>query len=737
MIEKIKQKFLELIKNKKIVAGVALGLVCILVLSIALCSGKKPGKDDNKVDLPTDPFAGKTHAQISESLYNSVLGEFNDLYEDAKAADTIAERFALMAIAEAKMLSTGVMLPSTAQGGNYAISRVAPYTSSPVLWGNDSDRFYKSIIVNEDPLLPAERDELKAKWAELRGTGEYRAWAKEYLKGKNYTLADEYTFGYTADPTTWDILNTSEAVDAEAIVNTFDGLLEYDNENVQQPALAESYTISEDGLTYTFKIREGVKWVNYQGVYVENLTAHSFVAGFQHMLDAQGGLEYLVQGVVKNAYEYCVGEVTDFDKVGIKAVDDYTLVYTLEQPTSYFTTMFGYNVFAPMSKVMFEANGGVFGVDAFADAQAGETYTYGTTAETIGYCGPYLVASVTASNSIVFEANDSYWNAEEVELNKITWRFIDGQDPTETYDLMKAGTFAGAGLNTNAVAKAKADGLFDRYAYVSGTDATSYPVFLNLYRSQYGNYNDATVAPTTLTEADKIRTNLALQNENFRLAFVTALDRGAYNATLVGDDLKLASLVNSYTPGDFVSLPEEVTVKINGTDKTYAAGTFYGAIMQDQLDADGIKIKVWDKDANAGAGASYGFDGWYNPEFSQEKLTAAIEELKAQNVEISKDKPIILELPYYDVYTPYANRANALKQSIEATTNGLIKVQLVKCGGSDPYNWYDATYFPQSGNDMNYNISDNSGWGPDYGDPATYLDTMYLGGYMLKCLGIY
>ncbi len=726
--------------SKKLICLI-LSLVMIVAAFAGCGDSKKPSGDENKggvTGTPVDPYAGKDHGEASEALYNEVLGEFDTYYKAAKEAATVSERFALMAIAEAKLLGTGVMLPSTANGGNYAISRVAPYSVSTVLWGNDSDRFYTSVIVNEDPLTPALRDEMKAKWGEFATGAEYLAWAKTFLQEKGYTLADTYSFGYTSDPQTWDAQSTSNAADSEAIVNTYDGLMEYDAKNKQVYALAESHTVSEDGLVYTFKLREGVQWVDYQGKAIEEVTAESFVYGFQHMLDAQGGLEYLVQGVVKNASQYIAGEITDMAEVGVKAVDKYTVEYTLEAPASYFMTMLGYNVFAPISKVFYESKGGVWGIDALADATANsDTYTYGTSHENIAYCGPYLVKSAVAENSIVFELNDSYWNKENVQIKTMTWKFISGKNATESYDLMVDGTFAGSSLNSDAAAKAKADGNFDKYAYVSGTDATSYPVFMNVYRTQYGNYNDESVAPTTLSDLEKVRANLAMQNVNFRLALTTALDRGAYNATVVGDDLKLASLVNSYTPGNFVKLDEEVTVKIGDADKTYAAGTYYGQIMQDQLDADGIKVTVWDPQADGGIGASFGFDGWYDVDYSRELLKKAVEELKKLNVEITKENPLKLEIPYYDINDNYANRAAALEQSIEASSEGLIDIVTVKCGGEDAYNWYYATYFPEAGDDMNFNLMDNSGWGPDYGDPQTYLDTMFLGGYMLKCIGLY
>ncbi len=716
---------------------ISLALVLMMLVAVFTGCGPSTSGDGNDV-TPVDPYAGKDHNEVSEDLYAKVLGEFDTYYKAAKEANTISERFALMAIAEAKLLKTGVMLPSTANGGNYAISRVAPYSVSSVLWGNDSDRFYTAVIVKGDPLTPALRDEMKAKWGTCKTADEYLSWAKTFLGSKGYAIADTYTLGYSSDPQTWDAQATSKAADSEAIVNTYDGLMEYDAKNNQVYALAESHTVSEDGLKYTFKLREGVKWVDYQGKEIEEVTADSFVYGFRHMLDSAGGLEYLVQGIVVNASEYIAGEITDFAEVGVKAIDKYTVEYTLCQPTSYFMTMLGYNVFAPISKTFYESKGGVWGVEEYATASADtDKYTYGNSYQNIAYCGPYLVKSAVAENSIVFEANSTYWNKAKVQIKTLTWKFISGKNATESYDLMVDGTFAGAGLNSDAAAKAKADGNFDKYAYVSGTDATSFPVFMNVYRTQYGNYNDVTVAATTFTELEKVRANLAMQNEAFRLALCTSLDRGAYNSTVVGDDLKLASLVNSYTPGNFVKLDEEVTVDINGTAKTYAAGTYYGQIMQDQLTADGIEVTVWDPEGDGGVGASFGYDGWYNVEFCREQLKKAVEELKEVGVEISKENPLKLEVPYYDIHDVYANRAAALEQSMEEATEGLVDVVLVPCGGDSSSNWYYATYYAPTGAEANYNMMDNSGWGPDYGDPSTYLDTMFLGGYMLKSIGLY
>lgn len=682
--------------------------------------------------VPTTPLPTGDYNAMSAAIYDAQLGAFNTLYQAAKEEQNVSKRYALMAQAEAKLLEAAVLIPGTTNGGNYGLSRVAKRSASTVLWGNDSDRFHNVLVTTE--LISAEdQTHLKAMWNEVRGTGTYSQKATDYLKEKGYTLKDTYNMGYVSDPQTWDALATSRSADSEAIVNTYDGLVEYDNENEIKPALAESWEVSEDGKTYTFHIRQGAKWVDAQGREVADVKADDFVAGMQHMLDAGGGLEYLVENIIVNALEYNTGDVTDFAEVGVKATDDNTVVYTLCQPTSYFITMLGYNVFAPMSRTYFESKGGVFGKDDYKAAVDAGTMKYGQTVNDIAYCGPYTVTNHTAENTIVFEANPTYWNKDNITIKTLTWKFNDGQDPTKAYEDTKAGTLDGCGLSSASLEACKADGNFEKYCTVSDTDATSFVLFLNLNRNAYANFNDETKAVSTMTDDQKKRTDAAMLNVHFRRAIGMGLDIATYNGQVVGEELKLNSVRNSYTPGNFVALEEDVTIEINGESKTFAKGTYYGEIMQAQIDADGVKIKVWDAENQT----SDGFAGWHNPANAYEELQQAITELKEFGVEISKDNPIVMDLPYYSGADVYTNRAQTLKQSVEEALQGCVVVNLVSC--ADTKEWYYAGYYTESGKDANYTLYDVSGWGPDYGDPATYLDTM-LGdgaGYMAKCLGLF
>lgn len=717
-------------KQRKIFA--ILAMVLVLVLSVAVFAACNPDSPEMPVRHPE--IDQETYLTKSQEIYDAQLGEFKTAYAKALAAENVSERFALMAIAEAKLLESGVFLPATAQGGNYAISKAAPGTITSVLWGNDSDRFH-NVIVATELIKATDRSAMKAEWSKMKSAGklgaEYESYVKSYLTEKGYSIKRTYDIGYVSDPQTWDALATSNSEDSEAIVNTYDSLLEYDALNNLQPALAQSYDVSEDGLTYTFHLREGLTWVNSQGKKVADLKADDFVAGFQHMLDAEGGLEYLVQGVIKNAAEYCEGKAT-FAEVGVKATDERTVVYTLEQPANYFLTMLGYNIFAPMSRSYYESKGGKFGADFNA---AAEDYKYGKTKDDIAYCGPYTVESYAKESEVVFTKNESYWNKDGINVDKITWHYNDNSVATKAYDDVMSGVLDGTGLNSAALQKAKQSTVFDTYHYVSTPNATSFVNFVNLNRTYYANMNDETalVSPKTLEQAQK--TTKAVQNVHFRRALAMGLDRVTYNAQTVGAELAPVSLINSYTPGNFVSLTEDVTVDINGKATEFKKGTFYGQILQAQIDADGVKIKVWDPKADDGAGGSTGYDGWYNAENAKAELEIAISELAKEGVEVSASNPVHIDLPYNSASSVYTNRATAYKQSIEKSLEGKVIVNLVAAAKQDQ--WLYAGYRITAGYQANYDIYDLAGWGPDYGDPSSYLDTIAEGGYMLKCLGIF
>ena len=717
------------------------GFLAAATLTLAACGGNdnpatttETGKGTTVV--PTEPTETSKTPEVKkfytaetsdDEVYMEVLGDFYAAYSTAKEEENVAKSFALQAIAEAKLLESGVMLPTTTRGGNYAITKVAPRTVSSVLWGTDSDRFGTMVVATEK-IKGADRAAMLANWNEHKAEEDYDhdAYVKDYLTANGYTLKTTYNTLYTSDVKQWDALATSRQVDSEVLVNTYAGLLEYDNTNKQKPACATGYTVSEDGLKYTFTLRKDVKWVDAQGAEVATLKADDFVAGFQHMLDAKGGLEYLVEGVIENASEYLGGEA-EFEEVGVKALDDFTVEYTLVKPTSYFNTMLAYNIFAPLNRTYYQSKGGKFGADFDNTAK---DYNYGKSYDSILYNGAYRLTEVTKEAKETFTKNTAYFNADKINIQEVNWRYTDGKDVKKAYNDFKAGTVDGCSLNTTTLELAKKEGLFDDYHYVADTDATSFMNFINVKRQAFANVSDGAVK-TTKTEKEQEETFKALQNQNFRMALASAFDRQTWNAVDVGDDLALNSLRNTYTPGNFVTLPEAVTVSINGEDKTFAAGTLYGEIMQAQLTADGSHIKAFDKETQS----SDGFDGWYNAEAAKAYMAKAVEELGKMGLDLTKTK-IKIELPVFTASEIYTGRFQVFKTSVESALGDYIEFVQTECTTSDQ--WEDTSYNCQTGAEANYDNSDLSGWGPDYGDPSTYLDTfMPAGGYMTKCIGLY
>ena len=181
-----------------------------------------------------------------------------------------------------------------------------------------------------------------------------------------------------------------------------------------------------------------------------------------------------------------------------------------------------------------------------------------------------------------------------MQTHNINIYFNDGSDPLRMYNEAKDGTVAGCAFNSSSLVLAKEDKpegsdktYFDLYHYTTANDGSTYCGWVNIHRGSWANFNDNTVGVSSQTDDQKTATRAAMNNKNFRNALGLAFDRGAFNSTIVGEELKYASLRNAYVPGDFQVTTAEVTVEINGEATTFPAGTYFGQIEQAQLDADG------------------------------------------------------------------------------------------------------------------------------------------------------
>ena len=174
-----------------------------------------------------------------------------------------------------------------------------------------------------------------------------------------------------------------------------------------------------------------------------------------------------------------------------------------------------------------------------------------------------------------------------------------------------------------------------------------------------------------------------------------------------------------YTHPEFVKLENEVTDK---DGHTFPAGTLYGDMVQYYCEQYGMPIDVHD-----------GIDGWYHPEEAKAALEAAKAELGD-----SVTYPIYIDVVYYSASDAETAQANAYKSVIEGTLGAEnVVVNLVEA--TTPEDYYASGYRASNGEAGNYDMFYGSGWGPDFGDPCTYLDT-FLGegaGYMTKVIGVF
>jgi len=664
-------------------------------------------------------------AMDEDEVFEGALGGYDELVAEAHAAKDANLSYVLYARAEAKLLDSGVMAISSTNGGNYAMTRIAARTVPYVLFGNDSDRYEHTVIVKGNStnnfITKEQRASLIEAWEEGR-TGGAPYDPATLLKGWGFEIDDHYNLTFNADIETLDMLDTSAQADSEVICQGLEGLYKYDCYGFRQPAMAVGEpVISADGLTYTFTIRDDAYWYTNDGRQYAKVKADDFVAGFNHMLDGESGLQYLVENIAGvNEYLAEGEDEQDFAAmVGYKALDDTHLEVKLVNPEGYFLTRLNYSVFMPMNREFFRSQGGVFGPDALAQAKEGENYKYGLTTDisSILYNSAYVASSVISEKTMTYVANENYYDADKVTTKTITWVYDDGRAPLMTYSSAVGGFYTAIGLGeaSGILAQAKADGNFEKYAYVTDTDATTFFGGWNLDRQAF-QISNGNVA-SDKTEQQKIDARYAIQNANFRRALQHAWDRITWNALSVGEELAAFSLRNSYTPPEYVVLADDVEYE----GELFGAGTSYGELVEHFLA----------KDYNLNINLDDGQDGWYDPYLARAYLDLAKAEMGANWA------PVKLELLNYSGSVGMTARAAAFKKSIEDVL-GVENVEIVILNGDTLADYYAAGYRASSGKTGDFDLFYGSGWGPDYGDPSTYLDTMVSGiGYMTKVIGLY
>ena len=491
--------------------------------------------------------------------------------------------------------------------------------------------------------------------------------------GSSSNAKGEKTFSYIyeTDPDNLNYLTTGKAATANITSNVIDGLLENDRYGNFVPSMAEDWSVSKDGLTYTYTLRKDAKWYTSEGEEYAEVKAQDFVTGLKYAADKKSDGLYLVQESIKGLDAYVKGEITDFSQVGIKALDDYTVQYTLNKPESFWNSKTTMGVLAPVNEEFLNSKG-----DDFAK---------GTDPSSILYNGPFLLKSIVAKSSVEFEKNPNYWDKDNVHLDKVKLSFWDGQDTNKPTEAFKDGSFTMARLFPTSASYTETEKAFKDNIVYTQQDSTTYLVGTNIDRQSY-KYTSKT------TDEEKTSTKKALLNKDFRQAIAFGFDRTAYASQVNGASGATKLLRNLFVPPTFVQ----------------ADGKNFGELVKEKL------VTYGDEWSNVNLDDAQ--DGLYSPDKAKAEFAKAKAALQADGVKF----PIHLDMPVDQTNTTKVQRVQSFKQSVEenlGSDNVVIDIQQLQ--KDDVQN---ITYFAETAAGEDWDISDNVGWSPDYIDPSTYLD---------------
>ena len=494
-------------------------------------------------------------------------------------------------------------------------------------------------------------------------------------KAGNETTSEDAYYVFSTDVQTLDWHMSQRATDAEITANCVDALTETNSYNNYIGALAEKWEANEEKTEWTFHLRDA-NWVTNTGEVYAPVTADDFVAGLQHLADFDGPTLWIAGSFVEGLADYADGKTTDFSTVGVEAVDEKTVKYTLTTPTPFFNTIVANNAFWPVNRDFLESKGDGCKLGDPDTSNCG--YGAPTDPSSILYNGAYIIDELVSKSSQKLHKNEAYWDAEHVYVNKISRVYNDGSDPAATVKGFEQAEnpFYMATLLTTAPDFAKYLEQYKDYAYTGIQNAYSFGMNFNLNRVNYENSNKT---PEQFADA-----KAALLNSSFRRALKFGLDRVSYMATAVDPSIAEKALRTIECPWDFV---------------TTSDGRAYGELVQAASEDPTVDL-------------SEGQDSIYNPE----KAKAELEKAKA---ELNVSWPIILDILVDEADPSNISQASSLEQSIEASL-GVENVD-IQIHPVDDDTYTGSSYTSNGPQDACWDISTSTGWGYDYVDPKSYL----------------
>lgn len=345
---------------------------------------------------------------------------------------------------------------------------------------------------------------------------------------------DMVTVDMRAEPPDLNPTTTSDVASADILRMTTAGLFKLDANDQPVPDLAESYTVSEDGKTYTIKLRQDAKWNNGDPV-----TANDFIYSWTISMTKETASVYgfILYNNIKNGDKFYAGEC-DASELGCKAVDDYTLEVTFNTPLTYALNLFAFQSYLPVNQKIYEAAG----------TNSDGTSMYNKDIDTMAYNGPYYVSEWVHDDHITLTKNEDFYDADSISIPKVNYVMMT--DANARLSAFQAGQVDCINVNNEQIKQ---------------LEALNEPVYSYTDNSNwYFQYN---------LEGNKI-----LSNAKVRMALGNAVDPQSYVDNVLADGSVVANglvptSINGANDGKYVDGREDLlTHDVEGAKALFEEG---------------------------------------------------------------------------------------------------------------------------------------------------------------------
>lgn len=511
--------------------------------------------------------------------------------------------------------------------------------------------------------------------------------------GREFADEQVYRSLYSSEVTTMNYLVSGTTYELVVGANTIDSLVENDTYGNILPCGAESWEVSEDGLTWTFHLR-GQYWYDADGNQKDPVTANDYVAAARYVCDSamDSNNSYLMDGWIVNAEELInytaaqlaepveqgteAGEDQDIvvdangilyegsdwneetekydtwteipavtpEDLGVEAVDDLTLVYHMVKPRPYFLTALQFGTYWPAPASLLAELGDAYGLDNYS----------------MWFNGAYILSEFKPQEKRIYTKNVNNWDAEHIYIERIE-QICNTEAATLEPEMFLRGEVDGAGIGSDIVADWLSDP--EKSQMISTTRVTG----------DYSYFFGFNFEPKFDAEYEPENWVIAVNNENFRKAVFHGIDRDGYIAAKYPGDDPSIHKINTVTPKGF-------SVN-NGKDYV-----FYGGL------------------------AKYTENDSFDPELAVQFRDAAKAELEAAGCKF----PIKVPVNYNTNSTTWANCTVVLEQQLEELLGAdFIDIIVVPYSGS--------SFLNETRRNGNYALQELN-WGADFMDPETWAD---------------